>query len=488
MLWLTLILFFPLVTGLLLLVFSKSGPRPIFIISLTISLLELLWVLLAWNAADHQHTFVLKEQFHWIANIGAYYLLAMDGINFLLVLLTAVLTPLAIIVSWNIKKNFAVFNFLILAIETGIMGVFLAHDLLLFYVFWELMLVPMYFLVALWGHENSLYAALKFFLYTVTGSLIMLVAILALYFVHGSQTGQYSFSYFDLLGTQFDKDTAYWIMLGFFIGFGVKIPIFPIHSWLPDAHTEAPTAGSMILAGLLLKTGAYGMLRFILPIFPDAVIEFAPIAMALGVIGILYGGLLSLVQQDMKRLIAFSSVSHMGFIVLGLFATTLQGLHGAVVLMLAHGVTTSALFALVGMLQERSGTRDMNRFGGLLTPLPIFALFLLLFTLSAMGMPGLANFAGEFLVLAGAYQVSVVWAALGAAGIIGGVVYLLWMYQRTMLGQTQTQIDWADLTGREILVVSLLALAVLWIGLYPSSFMQPITPALENISSLYHAK
>jgi NADH-quinone oxidoreductase subunit M len=342
----------------------------------------------------------------------------------------------------------------------------------------------MYFLIALWGHEQRLYAAYKFFLFTVTGSLLMLVAILGLYFIHGEQTGIYTFNYFELLHTNLSGNTEMWLMLGFFVAFAVKIPLFPIHSWLPDAHTEAPTAGSIILAGLLLKTGAYGLLRFCLPLFPEASVDFAPFAMALGVIGILYGAFLALVQEDMKRLIAYSSISHLGFVVFGIYAWNQEGLHGAMLLMLAHGVTTSAMFAIVGMLEERVGTRLLPRMGGLLSPMPRLGVMLLLFTLSAMGMPGLANFVGEFLVLAGVYQVSAGFAIAGAMGIVASAIYLLWMYQRVMLGEVSRGHAWADLDRRETLSLGILAITVLWFGLYPAPFLDylqvPATAIIES--------
>lgn len=364
------------------------------------------------------------------------------------------------------------------------MGVFLALDLVLFYVFWELMLVPMYFLIGLWGHARRLYAAYKFFLFTVTGSLLMLVAILGLYFTHGEQTGIYTFDYFELLHTNLPGTTGMWLMLGFFMAFAVKIPLFPVHSWLPDAHTEASTAGSILLAGVLLKTGAYGLLRFCLPLFPEASADFAPIGLTLGVIGILYGALLALVQNDMKRLITYSSISHLGFVVFGIYAWNNAGLSSALILMLAHGVTTGAMFALVGMLEERSGTRLLTHFGGLLSPLPRLGTLLLLFTLSSMGMPGLANFVGEFLVLAGVFQVSAWFGLAGALGIIAGVVYLLWMYQQTMLGERQGEQHWRDLDAREMLALGILAVAVLWLGLYPAPFLDILDIPLVQLVEL----
>lgn len=486
MYWLSVLIFLPLSGGLLIWLTARGRPAYTRWAALAITGAELLIALGLWcGAAPGESGYLYLVRVPWIPSIGIQYLLAMDGISLLLVLLTALLGPVAVLVSWNaVRHNWPAFAALLLATQAGIMGVFLALDLVLFYVFWELMLVPMYFLIGLWGHQRRLYAAYKFFLFTVTGSLLMLVAILGLYFSHGEQTGIYTFDYFELLHTRLPGSSGMWLMLGFFVAFAVKIPLFPVHSWLPDAHTEAPTAGSILLAGLLLKTGAYGLIRFCLPLFPEASADFAPIGMTLGVIGILYGAMLALVQEDMKRLIAYSSISHLGFVVLGIYAWNQQGLSGAVLLMLAHGVTTGAMFALVGMLEERSGTRLMADFGGLLAPLPRLGALLLLFTLSAMGMPGLANFVGEFLVLAGVFQVSAGLAVAGALGIIAGVIYLLWMYQRAMLGEIQGEQRWIDLDVRETLALGMLAVAVLWLGLYPAPFLEslqtPLTTLIES--------
>ncbi|MBY0474979.1 MAG: NADH-quinone oxidoreductase subunit M [Nitrosomonas sp.] len=486
MYWISVLIFLPLSGALIIALTSRFSVNCVRWLALAITVGELLIALsLWWSASPDSNGYLYLVQAPWIPIMGIQFLLGMDGLSLLLVLLTALLVPIAILVSWNsIRHNWPAYAALLLATQAGIMGVFLALDLILFYVFWELMLVPMYFLIALWGHERRLYAAYKFFLFTVTGSLLMLVAILGLYFIHGEQTGVYTFSYFDLLHTNLSDGIGMWLMLGFFVAFAVKIPLFPIHSWLPDAHTEAPTAGSIILAGLLLKTGAYGLLRFCLPLFPEASVDFAPFAMALGVIGILYGALLALVQEDMKRLIAYSSISHLGFVVFGIYAWNQEGLHGAMLLMLAHGVTTSAMFAIVGMLEERVGTRLLPRMGGLLSPMPRLGAMLLLFTLSAMGMPGLANFVGEFLVLAGVYQVSIGLAIAGVIGIVASAIYLLWMYQRAMLGEISSDHAWNDLDHREMLILGLLAITVLWLGLYPAPFLDYLqAPASVIIES-----
>ncbi|SFK55891.1 NADH dehydrogenase subunit M [Nitrosomonas aestuarii] len=489
--WLLSVLIFLPLSGALMISLTGHN-KPIYVrwAALTISTVELSIALgLWWIASPDSDGYLYIVQVPWIPTMGIQFLLGMDGLSLLLVLLTTLLVPIAILVSWSsITHNWSTFAALLLATQAGIIGVFLALDLILFYVFWELMLVPMYFLIGLWGHERRLYAAYKFFLFTVTGSLLMLVAILGLYFIHGEQTGIYTFDYFELLHTNLSGDTGMWLMLGFFVAFAVKIPLFPIHSWLPDAHTEAPTAGSIILAGLLLKTGAYGLLRFCLPLFPEASIDFAPFAMALGVVGILYGALLALVQEDIKRLIAYSSISHLGFVVFGIYTWNQEGLHGAMLLMLAHGATTSAMFAIIGMLEERTGTRLLSCMGGLLSPMPRLGAMLLLFTLSAMGMPGLANFVGEFLVLAGVYQVSASLAIAGAMGIVASAIYLLWMYQRAMLGEKSSDRIWVDLDRREMLILTLLAVTVLWLGLYPAPFLDylqvPATGIIESNTAI----
>lgn len=488
MYWLSVLIFLPLSGGLWIVLTGRGRTAYTRWAALGFMGAELLIVLgLWWGATPGENGYLYMLRAPWIPAMGIQFLLGMDGISLLLVLLTAVLGPVAVLVSWNtVQRNWPAFASLLLATQAGIMGVFLALDLVLFYVFWELMLVPMYFLIGVWGHQRRLYAAFKFFLFTMTGSLLMLLAILGLYFIHGEQTGIYTFDYFELIRTSLPGASGMWLMLGFFAAFAVKIPLFPVHSWLPDAHTEAPTAGSILLAGLLLKTGAYGLMRFCLPLFPEASAVFAPVGMTLGVIGILYGAMLALVQEDMKRLIAFSSISHLGFVVFGIYSWNQAGLSGAVILMLAHGVTTGAMFAMVGMLEERSGTRLLDNFGGLLSPLPRLGALLLLFTLSAMGMPGLANFTGEFLVLAGVFQVSAGLAVAGALGIIVGVVYLLWMYQRVMLGEMRSEQTWIDLDRREALVLGLLAIAVLWLGLYPAPFLDILQTPLNTVIESGH--
>jgi NADH-quinone oxidoreductase subunit M len=403
----------------------------------------------------------------WIPHFGIHFLLAVDGLSLLLVLLTLFLGVMSVATSWTeIRTRVGFFHFNLLWTLAGTIGVFLALDLFLFAFFWEVMLVPMYFLIAIWGHENRVYAAIKFFIFTQASGLLMLVAILALVLVHRSSTGVLTFSYFDLLGTPMRLETARWIMLGFLAAFLVKLPAFPFHTWLPDAHTEAPTAGSVILAGVLLKTGAYGLLRFVLPLFPDAALRFTPVAMGIAVIGILYGAILAFAQSDLKRLVAYTSVSHLGFVLLGVFAWNAFALQGVVMQMLAHGVSTAALFMLVGALQERIHTRDIGLF----------------FAIASLGMPGLGNFVGEFLVLLGAYRVEVTFTVIAAVGLITATVYALALVQKTFHGQAQRKI--VDLSVRDMATLVAMMAVTVWLGLYPQNVLDAAQPAIAGLQHI----
>ncbi|MGX2038963.1 NADH-quinone oxidoreductase subunit M [Methylocaldum sp. MU1018] len=408
----------------------------------------------------------------WIPRFGIGFHLALDGVSLLLAALTIFLGVMAVAASWTeIKARVGFFHFHLLWTLAGVMGVFLALDLFLFFVFWEIMIVPMYFLIALWGHEDRAYAAIKFFLFTQVSGLLMLLAIVVLVVIHHGNTGVYTFDYFDLLKTNLDVAAALWLMLGFFIAFTVKLPGVPFHTWLPDAHTQAPTGGSVILAGVMLKTGAYGLLRFVIPLFPEVVADFSPVAMGLGVAGILYGGALAFAQSDIKRLVAYTSISHMGFVLVGLFAWNALALQGVVITLLAHGISAAALFALAGALQERIHTRDMNRMGGLWTDVPRMAAIGLFFSIAALGMPGLGNFVGEFLVLLGAYRADAAVTAAAALGLIIAPVYSLILIQRAFHGEPREKHPMRDFGAREMALMGALIAATVWIGVYPQSML-----------------
>ncbi|HXZ18953.1 MAG TPA: NADH-quinone oxidoreductase subunit M [Candidatus Acidoferrales bacterium] len=431
--------------------------------------------------------FQLGEDYDWIPSIGAKYSLGIDGLSFVLVLLTTALGAIAILSSWSaIQTRVKEYYILLLLLQTGMLGVFMSLDFFLFYVFWEVMLVPMYFLIGVWGSERRLYSAIKFFLYTLVGSVLMLLAILRIYFEYASQhAGRTTFNIQVLLEStkSFDPSLQQWLFWGLFFAFAIKVPMFPFHTWLPDAHTDAPTAGSVILAGVLLKMGTYGFLRFSVPMLPEATRHYAPLMMVVSVIAIIYGALVCMMQKDMKRLIAYSSVSHMGFCTLGIFALTPMGLQGSILQQLNHGISTGALFLIVGVLYERRHTRMISEFGGLSTPMPNYATIYLIITLSSLGMPLLNGFIGEFLILRGTFEVTgygshpangKYFAAWAVAGIVLGAAYLLWLYQRVMFGKVTNPANekLPDLNVREFACLVPLVLAALWIGIYPAPVLQ----------------
>jgi NADH-quinone oxidoreductase subunit M len=425
-----------------------------------------------------------ETRWPWIPQLGISIHLALDGLSLLLVLLVGLLGMMAVGASWTeIERRVGFFHFNLLWALAALVGLFLAVDLFLFFFFWEMVLVPMYFVIALWGHENRFYAAIKFFLFTQFSGLVMLLAILGLYFVHAGQAEEYTFDYERLLGTSTTGPTAMLLLLGFVVGFAVKLPAVPLHAWLPDAHTEAPTGGSVILAGLLLKAGAYGLLRFAVPLFPAAAAQFAPWAMAIGVAGILHGALLAFGQEDLKRLVAYTSISHMGFVMLGVFARNELALQGVVIQILCHGLSTGALFIIAGALQERLHTREMGRMGGLYAGLPRMGNATLLFSLGGLGLPGLGNFVGEVLILLGTYQRSPAAAAVAALGLIVSTVYSLWVIQRAFHGPTQRERLPHDLTGREMAMLGALAAALVWLGVYPRTALETSRPAIERLST-----
>lgn len=417
---------------------------------------------------------LLGSHIPWIPQWGITLHLGLDGLSFVLIMLTNALGIVAIVSSWTeIRERQGFYYFNLLLVMSGVIGVFLALDLFLFFLFWEVMLLPMYLIILVWGHEHRHYASFKFFLFTQAGSLVLLVAIATLALFHWEATGTPSFDYQDLLALRIPPSAAWWLMLALFIGFGVKLPIIPLHTWLPDAHTEAPTGGSVILAGLLLKTGAYGLLRFAIPLFPEAAQAFAPIAMALGVAGILYGAILAFAQTDYKRLIAYSSISHLGFALIGIFAMNRLALQGAVMQLIAHGLSSAALFMLAGALQERLRTRDMRRMGGLWASVPRLASIALFFAIASLGLPGLANFIGEFLVLFGSFNAHPWLTALAATGMVASTIYSLALIQRIFHGPLRVDRELSDLSGAPFAVLVSLMIMLVWLGWYPMVVLSP---------------
>ena len=431
---------------------------------------------------------------NWIPLIGAKYKFGIDGISLLLVLLTTLLGFIAILSSWNaVTERVKEYYAFLLLLQTGMLGVFMALDFLLFYVFWEVMLVPMYFLIGVWGGPRKLYAAIKFFLYTLAGSVLMLVGILAIYFYQYNTTGIYSFDILALQKLGFPHDLQYWVFLAFFVGFAIKVPMFPFHTWLPDAHVEAPTAGSVILAGVLLKMGTYGFVRFSLPMLPWATMHFLKPMLILSLIGIIYGALVAMMQKDMKSLVAYSSVSHLGFVMLGVFAATPVALQGAVLQMVNHGISTGALFLIVGVIYERRHSRLITEYGGLSQVMPVYATVFLIMTLSSIGMPGLNGFIGELFILQGTFAAPGLWmyAAVAVLGIVLGAAYMLWLYQRVMFGKLENPLNQnlPDLNFRELATFVPLIILAFWIGIYPSYFTrfldQPVNAIVERVRTDY---
>jgi len=456
-------------------------------IALTVSLLVFAETVLLWalfNPGSGEFQFV--ERHAWIPAFGIDYFVGVDGISLLLLVLTGFLTPLALLSSWeSVHRKTKAFSIFMLLLESAMMGVFISLDLFLFYVFWDAMLVPMYFLIGIWGYERRIYAAIKFILYTMAASVLMLLAILGLAYLHSTTTpsGAYSFDLLKLYDLRVDLHLQFWFFLAFALAFAVKVPLFPFHTWLPDAHVEAPTAGSVILAGVMLKMGTYGLVRFAFPLFPQAAEFFAPYLAGLAVIGIVYGALVAMVQPDMKKLVAYSSVSHLGFVVLGICAMNTQGVQGAVYQMINHGVSTGGLFLIVGMLSDRRHTRLIAEYGGLKKVTPHLVAAFLIVTLSSIGLPGLNGFVGEFLILLGAFRRDPRMAAFAATGVILSAVYMLWMFQRVNYGVVSNEKNavLADLRPREwAVIVPVIALVIL-MGVFPNLFLRPIEPSIERM-------
>ena len=470
---LTLLVFLPLGGALLLCALWRNAALARSVaLAVTVAAFALSgWVCMSSSLAPLQGApagFFLFEDASWVERFGIRYTLGMDGISLLMVLLTTFITVIAVLVSWKgIKERSPLFFALLLAMESGILGVFLSLDLFLFYLFWEVMLIPMFFLIGIWGHGRRVYSAVKFFLYTFFGSLLMLVAIISLYLMHGAQTGTYTFSLGQLVRTSVPYGTSLWLFGAFLFAFAIKFPLFPLHTWLPDAHTDAPTAGSVILASLLLKTGAYSLIRFGYPLFPQAALAFTPLLYASAVFGIGYGAWVAFAQTDMKRLVAYSSVSHMGFVALGIAAWSPIALSGALMQMVNHGVTTGALFAIVGMLDERTHSREISAYGGIWGKVPVLAFFFLFFNMASAGLPGLNNFIGEFLVLVGTFRVSPGAAAGASLGIVLTLVYTVRLVQEILFGKENKPLELGDLTLREGAVLAILAVVDVYLGVHP---------------------
>jgi NADH-quinone oxidoreductase subunit M len=489
---LTTITFLPALGALAVLLLDRRDERRLRQVALGVSAATFLVSLLLWVGFDASRADMqFVESRPWIPGSGITYHMGIDGISLLLVLLTTFLTPLCLLSAWSqITARVKEFQIAMLLLETAMVGVFCALDLFLFFVFWEAMLIPMYLIIGVWGGPRRVYASVKFIIYTMAGSALMFLAILALYFVNGSRTGTYTFDYATLVKLAVDPGLQIPLFLAFAIAFAIKVPMFPFHTWLPDAHVEAPTAGSVILAGVLLKMGTYGFVRFCLPLFPNASAVFAPTIFVLGLIGILYGAWVSTVQPDLKKLIAYSSVSHLGFVMLGLFALNAQGLEGGILQMINHGLSTGALFLLVGMIYERRHTRMIADFGGLWAIVPVYSAIFLFVTFSSIGLPGLNGFVGEFLILVGAFQVSWKLAALGTLGIIFAAVYMLWMYQRVFFGEVRHEENrkLRDLNARELFTLAPVLLFILWIGVYPKPFTSVTSASVAQLIQTVKAK
>jgi len=483
------------IVGAILLLFVKDDEEHRTMLragALVVTVLVFLETLFLWARFDPASAdFQFVERYAWIPAFGISYFVGVDGISLLLLVLTGFLTPLALLGSWeSVHKHTRAFCVFVLLLESAMMGVFISLDLFLFYVFWDAMLIPMYFLIGIWGYERRVYAAVKFILYTMGGSVLMLLAILGLAYLHSTVAGGYSFDLTQIYRLQIPPNLQFWFFLAFALSFAIKVPLFPFHTWLPDAHVEAPTAGSVLLAGVLLKMGTYGLVRFAFPLFPLAASFFAPYLAGLAVIGIIYGALVAMVQPDMKKLVAYSSVSHLGFVVLGISAMNVQGVQGAVYQMLNHGVSTGGLFLIVGMLSDRRHTRLIAEYGGLKHVVPHLVAAFLIITLSSIGLPGLNGFVGEFLILLGAFRWNPRMTAFAATGIVLSATYMLWMFQRVNYGPVSNEKNagMRDLTPREWVVLVPIVAATVLMGVLPNLFLRPIEPSVARMVSQVQAQ
>lgn len=478
---LSLVTFLPLVGALAIAVGVRNNPNLVRYAAMFVSLATfLLSLLLLQGFETDSSAFQFLEEHPWLPAYGLYYRMGVDGISLPFVLLTTFLTPICILASWeSVQKHVKEYMIAFLALESFVVGVFCALDIVLFYILWEAMLIPMFLIIGVWGGPNRIYAAFKFFLYTLAGSVLMLVAIMAL----GVKSGTFSLP--ELMAFPFPLQFQLWVFLGFFVSFAVKVPMWPVHTWLPDAHVEAPTAGSVILAGILLKMGAYGFLRFSLPILPDASRYFAPLIFGLSLVAVVYTALVALMQRDLKKLIAYSSVSHMGFVTIGIFAFNQQGMEGSILQMINHGIVAGALFLLVGVVYDRLHTREIARFGGLVQRMPVYAVIFMVFSMASVGLPGTNGFVGEFLILLGAFLASKAVAVVAATGVVLGAAYMLWMYKRVVFGEIRHKDveGLSDVGLRELATFAPLIFLVFWIGFYPKPFLDVFHVSVQKLLS-----
>ena len=481
---LTIVTFLPLFGAIILLFINGEKQERIKRVALAIAVIDFiislpLFILFKSDTSEFQFV----QNVPWIKEFGISYHVGIDGISLFLFLLTSFLSLICILASWNIKDRIKEYMIAMLILQTGMLGVFISLDLFLFYTFWELMLIPMYLIIGVWGGPRRIYATIKFFVYTMAGSVLMLVAIIFLYFMHHKATGEYTFDLLKIYNLDIPLGAQFWLFLAFFFAFAIKVPMFPFHTWLPDAHVEAPTAGSVILAGVLLKMGTYGFVRFSLPLFPYASHQFVPLITWLAVAGIIYGALVAMVQEDLKKLVAYSSVSHLGFVILGIFVFNVQGMEGGILQMINHGLSTGALFLIVGMLYERRHTRMIADYGGVTKKMPILAVFFMVATLSSIGLPGLNGFVGEFLVLLGTFKSNVLIAVIATSGVILSACYMLWMFQRVMFNKITNPENskLKDINRRELALLLPITILIFWIGIYPKPILSRMDASVNHL-------